>query len=573
MGIQAAKDAPIGKLALAGFALCTCTALAAAAHAQATSGTLIVGPGQTLVIGPGVERHHTGPLVVSGGRLEVNGGKLFLNGSLIVIQSGAVVFDAGEFHHEGEDTHVLLGGVQQGAGDGLLAFRNGGRYHFVQSYVSQHELQARGASRIELDGTEIDCDAGTIPIRLFDDASYTASATHTRTGSWVTWYLQQRSRLSLKGVVNGGDIVFYDAAQIDVRDTIGVMPWLYFPAGSVADLSFPPAAQCEPGNCPLVSKTIDAASVPGIDWSVRIENSALVMWGINSYPGSDVTVRDSALSMAMVRLAGDRIYAVPGEFRNGSTYDYKTFVSLPDRVLRMINTSVRWWKIDVIDQAQARIDDVTFAEMMVKNSGRALVMHSICEGQTIHLGATDDANVYFQDGEVWTYVSAWDRALMVLDRSLVDWHKGQYSYQTRNIAHDRARLYALNSELVALPEAMDAALVTFARLGTFAQEQLETTASTWTAIPGDAWIAKGPASAVVFDRWALAIRAPGASAWTAFATGTTEVREAALAWLRPGLISQPGEYQLRLTLFVRGDDLFTPYPTWAFPAVKTLVVR
>jgi hypothetical protein len=573
MRIQTAIRAPIAERALAGVVLWACTTLAAGAHAQATSGTLLVGPGQTLVIGPGVERHHTGPIIVSGGRIEVNGGKLFLNGSLIVVQNGAVVFDAGELHHEGEDTHVLLGGVQQGAGDGVLAFRNGGRYHFVQSYVSQHELRARGASRIELDGTEIDCDAGTIPIRLFDTASYAATGTHTRSGSWVTWYLQQSARLSLKGVVNAGDIVFYDAARIDVRDTIGVMPWLYFPAGSVADLSFPAAAQCEPGNCPLVSKTIDAGSVHGIDWSVRIENSGLVLWGINSYPGSDVTVRDSALAMAMVRLAADHTYVVNGEFHNGSSYDYKTFASLPDRVLRMIGTSVQWWKVDVIEQAQARIDDISFAEMMVKNSGRALVTRSICEGQTIHLGATDDADLYFQDGEVWTHVSVWDRALLVLERSLVDWRKGQYQYQTRNIAHDRARLYALDSELVSPPEAMDAALVTFARLGTFAQAQLETTASKWTAVAGDAWIATGPGSSVLFDRWTLAIRAAGASGWTTFATGTTEVRDATLAWLRPGLISQPGEYQLKLTLFVRGDEPLTPHPTWAFPAVKTLVVR
>jgi hypothetical protein len=155
-------------------------------------------------------------------------------------------------------------------------------------------------------------------------------------------------------------------------------------------------------------------------------------------PQSDVTVRDSTLAMAMVRLAGDRSYFVPGEFRNGSYYEHKTFTSLPDRVLRMIKTSVQWWKIDVIDNAQAWLDNITFSEMMVKDFGRALVTNSICEGQTIHLGAVDNASVYFQDGEVRTHVSAWDRALMVLDGSLVDWRKGQFQYQTRNIAQSSA---------------------------------------------------------------------------------------------------------------------------------------
>lgn len=563
----------LARSALAGAALAALALLAPSAQAQTTSGLLFVGPGQTVVIGRGAERHHSGPIVVSGGRIEVDGGKLFLDGSLTIVRGGEVVFDAGEFHHEGNDTHVLVGGTKEEDGDGLLALRNGGRYHFVQTYVAQHILQARGASRIELEGTGIDCDAATITIRLFDNASYSATGTRTAKGSWVTWYMQQRSRLSLKSVTNGGDIVFYDAAQIDVRDSVGVMPWLYFPAGSAADLSFPNASSCEPENCPLVSKTIDGTTVPGIDWSVRIESSGLVMWGINSYPGSSVTIRDSALAMAMVRLAADRTYFVQGEFRNGGSYEDKTFASVPDRILRMIDTSVQWWKVDVIGDARARIDGITFSEMMVKNSAAALVTNSICEGQTIHLGAIDDGSVYFQDGEVWTFVSVWQRAFMVLDRTLVDWHKAQVSYQTRNIAHHRSRLYAVNSELVSPPEAMDAALVTFARLGAFGDAPIQGNASTWTPITGSAWIAKGPASGVTFDRWLLAIRAPGAAAWTTFATGTAEVRDERLAWLSPALTPQPGEYELRLTLFVSGDDPLTPYPTWAFPATKKLVVR
>ena len=45
------------------------------------------------------------------------------------------------------------------------------------------------------------------------------------------------------------------------------------------------------------------------------------------------------------------------------------------------------------------------------------------------------------------------------------------------------------------------------------------------------------------------------------------------AVIRPALIWRPGEYELRLSLVVRGDDPGTPYPTWAFPAVKKLIVK
>lgn len=540
----------------------------------------VIGPGQTVTIGQGEEVHRTGPILVSGGRLLVTGGKLFLNGTMSIVQGGAVEFDGAEFHHEGEDTHVFVGGIDLngGGGDGLLAFRNGSRLRWAQSYVSQHELHARNGSRIELEQTRVDCDAATGVVKLYNTSTYSANATTAAKqgefpGCWTTWYMHQDSNLKLDSVHTAGDVVFYDAAQIVVRNTLGIMPWLHFPRGSAADLSFPEASECTPENCPAVSMTIDRNNASGIDWSVQIEESRLVMWGINSYPGSGVTVRDSALAMAMVRFAEDQRYLVLGEFRNGDYHEDRTFASVPDRHLRLVRSSVKWWKLDVIDLAQARMDGVIFAEMVTKNFARAFLTNSICEGQTIHLGALNNSYLYFKDGEVWTHVSAWNQALLVLDGSLVDWNLGEFKYQKRNIAHDRARLYAINSELVSPPEAMESALATFARLGKFTERELNAKARTSTPVEGSAWIVKGPASGVVLDHWVLALRAPGAQNWIEIGRGTHEVRDAQLATIHPMLLWWPGEYELRLSLVVRGDDPGTPYPTWAFPAVKKLIVR
>jgi hypothetical protein len=532
----------------------------------------IIGPGQTVTIGAGAEVHHAGHIVVSGGQLLVNGGKLFLNGSMIVNHGGRVVFDAAEFHHEGEDTHVQVGGSTPEGGDGFLTFRNGRRLRWAQTYVSQHELHGRNNSVIDLESTRIDCDAATGVVKLHDTATFRARlATGAEgggfTGCWTTWYMHQASNLDFDQVQHPGDIVFYDAAQIVVRNTVRIMPWLYFPRGSSAELSFP--GECTPENCPPVSQTLDGST----GWRVQIENSYNVMWGINSYPGSSVTVRDSALTMAMVRFAETQRYLVLGEFKNGESHEDKTFASLHDRHLRLVRSSVKWWKLDVIDAAQARFDDVRFAEMVTKGSARAYLTNSVCEGQTIHLGALDNSYIYFQDGEVWTHVSAWNQAFLVLDRSLVDYTLGPISYQQRNIAHNRARLYAVNSKLRSPPEAMESALVTFARLGTFEQRELQTAARTPTPVAGSAWIAKGPQSTVALERWILALRAPWSQSWTEIARGNHEVRDAELATIHPMLIWWPGEYELRLSLVVRGDDPSTPYPTWAFPAVKKLIVK
>jgi hypothetical protein len=534
----------------------------------------VIGPGQTVTIGQGEEVHRSGPILVNGGQLLITGGKLFLNGTMSIVQGGRVVFDGAEFHHEGEDTHVFVGGINEGGGDGFLTFRNGSRLRWAQSYVSQHELHGRNASVIELERTRVDCDAATGVVKLYNGAKYSAKLTtaakdgETFPGCWTTWYMHQESKLDLESVNVAGDLVFYDAAQIVARKTLGIMPWLYYPRGSSADLSFPDS-DCTPENCPAVSKTLNGST----GWLVQIEDSRHIFWGINSYPGSNVTVRDSKLGMAMVRFAESTSYLVPGEFTNETRYDDKTFASLHDRHLRLINTHVKWWKLDVIDFAQARMDRVTFAEMVTKNSARAYLTNSICEGQVIHLGALNSSYIYFQDGEVWTHVSAWNQAFLVLDRSLVDFNKAPVPHQIRNIAHDRARIYAINSELIQPLEAMESALATFARLGKFTERELQASAGKWTPVEGSAFIVKGPQSKVVLDRWILALRAPGSQEWTEVAQGVHEVRDAQLAMLRPALIWRPGEYDLRLSLVVRNDDPATPYPTWAFPAVKKLIVK
>src|ERR1700741_4730011 len=261
----------------------------------------VIGRGETVTIAAGEEVHRSGPIVVNGGKLLVTGGKLFLNGTMLIVQGGAVVFDGAEFHHEGEDTHVFVGGINADGGDGSLTFRNGSRLRWAQSYVSQHELHGRNNSVIDLERTRVDCDAATGVVKLHDTATYSARLTTAAKagefpGCWSTWYMHQASRLNLDQVNTAGDIVFYDAAQIVVRNTLGIMPWLYFPRGSTADLSFPPS-ECTPEDCPAVSKTLNGST----GWLVQIEESRQVFWVISSSPGSHVTVRDSKLGMSMVR--------------------------------------------------------------------------------------------------------------------------------------------------------------------------------------------------------------------------------------------------------------------------------
>jgi hypothetical protein len=382
---------------------------------------------------------------------------------------------------------------------------------------------------------------------------------------WKTWYLSGQTSLTLENVNIGGDIVFYDSPTMRFVDTVGVMPWLFFDSGAVVDYQFPAGFPSNPSAPVTITFDNSLAGVSGIPWSITMENCTYVAWGINPYPGSDVTVRNSELAMVLFRFVGPGQAQLQGIMQNDSYYDDLT-VPIADRLLRLLNTSVTWWKVDVIEGYDLTADSIIFSEMMVKDDSRALLTNSICEGQTIHLGALHDAFVDFRDGEVWSYVSVWDNATMVLRNSVVDFRKGQYRYQTRNIAHNNARLYCLNTifgyeidPAESEPEAADSGLAMVLNLDGPAAVEPGQTAD----IRGSAWIKTGPLSPVVFNSYVLEVSPEGLAQWETIRSSVSEVKQGILGtWQTSGLPS--GRYRLRLTLWVDGDT--TAYPTDEYPA-------
>ncbi len=202
--------------------------------------------------------------------------------------------------------------------------------------------------------------------------------------------------------------------------------------------------------------------------------------------------------------------------------------------------------------------------MMVKNDGVAYVIDSICEGQTIHLGVQHRAMLVFESGEVWSYVSAWDDATMVLKNSLVDWKLGRFIYQTRNIAHGNSRLYCINSWLRSPPEALDAALVLFVAI-----DRLSVVTPGRLGIRGSAWIGTGSSSPASFERYRLEFSKEGDEDWSLIEDSVRPVDSDELGvWDIADLSA--GRYTLRLTVWTRNDDWSKP--THAYPAVRTVTL-
>lgn len=191
----------------------------------------------------------------------------------------------------------------------------------------------------------------------------------------------------------------------------------------------------------------------------------------------------------------------------------------------------------------------------------------------------DDAVVYFKGGEVWSYVSTWGNATMILDDASVDHTKAEYLYQYTNIAHQKSRLYAVNSDFVspaddpggALPRAVDAALVMFARLA----DLPEAPTKGWIPIRGQAWVDSGPSNFATFARYTLSVRPKGGRLWRQIRQGIRPAREQRiLGWWNPSLMGlKAGNYEIALTVEVAGDDPAAERPTHDFPAIREIVLN
>ncbi len=512
---------------------------------------LIIGdePGEVFEIDSKTEFYHTGGIMVTGeGKLVVKG-TLYQTGNVYITENGTFMVDGGEFHIDGHDTNVYVDK------NGSCIFQNNALLHYVQHYVSQHNLIGMDNSQFEFKNSRIDCDGSVEFVHLVDNASYRAY--NTTFTDWTTWYLYDETSLFLEQVNYAGDIVIYDSPTMHFKDTQFLMPWLYLGDGAFMDFQFPAE--------PTVNITIDSTSegVSGIPWTLTMETCSHIAWGVNPYPGSDVTVRDSHLTMVLFRFAGEGTFDLQGIMQNNSYYKDVT-IPVKDRNFRLVNTSVKWWKVDVVDDFQLYADSLVFSEMVLKDNGRAYLTNSICEGQTIHVGAKDNSFLYFEKGEVWSYVSVWGNAVMVLSDSLVDWEKGEFIYQKLNIAHGNSRLYCLNSVLKSKPEAYDSALVVFASLtgpdtGNISEE---------ISVSGSAWIDTGPESGVTFSRYQLWWTKNG-SDWVLIERSEKEVEDSILGvWNTEGLA--PGEYNLQLMIWV--DNSGSDNPPDAYPVYRKITL-
>ncbi|MGB9590651.1 MAG: T9SS type A sorting domain-containing protein, partial [Candidatus Hydrothermia bacterium] len=219
---------------------------------------------------------------------------------------------------------------------------------------------------------------------------------------------------------------------------------------------------------------------------------------------------------------------------------------LADRHLRFVNTYIWWWNWKPAGNSVLYMDSCMFGEMVGEDSSETYATRSTCDGATIHLSSQDNSFLQFTDGQVWSFVSSWQRSTLLLKNTYVF---PLWPYQALNIAHGHSFMLCVNSRFEVQPFALDTALVMFSSLDTL------DTATVGSVVPvtGSAWCSPGPENPVRFKRYRLYWAESETQNWQLIKDSTGDVHGDTLGlWNTSGLL--PGDYDLRLTVWDDAGD-------------------
>lgn len=479
---------------------------------QPSAADIIVGPGRdTMVIKTNTTQR----------------GSIFVIGYGVLIVDGAMLSIAG---------HIGASGL------GKVYFRNGARLHFDQQFVAQYYVFLTDYALFEATDATVDANSVMHFIELHKNSTYIAK--RTLFPDWTFRKMFDRSSLILEDIKHCGDLMIGDSSFVQYTRCDTLMPWFPNPSGSFFSIQFP-----DPNFVAHFELSKNTPGVNGINYSVIIDSCRQCWWSLESFPQSNVTIRNSTIRGCALRIPGNDSMFVKGI----SNYQLHANLTVPltDRQLKFENTYITWWNWYPMDKTIFRMDSCLFSEMIGKGKSVTYATSSIHDGMTIMLGAIDTALVVYANGVSQAFVSSWDYSTLLLINSIV---QPLRPYQSTNIAHKHSNMLCVNSKFVSLPFAMDTALVMFAAIDEIPPTQVSATIT----VRGSAWIHAGPFNPTKFKYYRLYWSPLFTSDWKLIRNSFLPISDTTLGvWSTSGLTS--GNYLLRLTLFDDAGDSLTAY--------------
>lgn len=406
--------------------------------------------------------------------------------------------------------------------------------YIPQQYFYERSLIVADKGKVQYRHTTLD-HSGLSHNLVITDSAMVEMEDVTNIG-FTTCGLYSKSNIRINGTNQAGEFILTENAILDFTNANTVLLWHQVTSGGVFNKTFPN------GNSG-VNYQINSSSpgVTGIQYNVNLTNCSDVMWGLMPLNNSDITISNSAVRSIGLWFMGSDTIAVNGLVDNTNYTDFTA--NLPDRHLRLVNSSVMTWSLYSMQSSTINVSGCILGE--IGSMGRSVV-----NTQNIMV---DGSGGYFWAGDT-SFIIAWGNSATCSIRS----DKNGIFVFAYSVMTNGAALALGNSILICIQSTLPDDPIPYWG-GVAWMENINRAAPAFTdtlvTVTGSAWIDRGPLSYLMDFAWyELYYQKSGETQWTLVKERTArEVRNDTLAvWNTYGLPA--GAYTLKLLVCDNSPD-------------------
>ncbi len=400
-------------------------------------------------------------------------GNYFLDGDIFIVNNGILNIDSADFKINGNISIF---------GHGQLNV-NGGTFTVMQNYIYEHNAWAIQAGKMRFKGVTFQASGQSWSNAFVDSAYYLLEDCKIQDG-FITTVVANDARADIENTYLPGEFLCFYNADLRIKNSDLFLVWLILPDSSHVDYSLPGDS--------LIDNWVFSDILPGIEnipYTVAIDSSTNVMWGIMSMTGSEATFRDSEFrTIGLIFTSPDSIM-VKNITNDSEHIDDK--IEIPDRSLRLINSKVHTWSFYAQKESRLTVENCVFGELLAQDSSGVFVINSVCDGTGGYLGAFSQSELIVFGSLIRTQVIARDNSVLVGAEAAF--------WGSEIIADEYGIMLIANTATAVEPEAHSSAMIFEARV-----PQIDGLVDDEVPIVGTARLLKGPENPIQFLGYELA---------------------------------------------------------------------
>ncbi len=472
--------------------------------------TLIIGdtPAETLRI-TGIWSHDGPIFVMNDGVLIVDNAYITINGNLYILNSGKVLIDS---------SYVL----------------------YPQVYFYQYGIIVAQNGEYVIQNSTTDFGGFTFGTAVMDSARYIERSVINRNFTTLV-ALGDNPYIEISNTDNVGEIVVSQRGRYIIKNSDTILVWFRMPRGCTVSVSLPYADTVW-----HFSFDSTLSGVSGIEYSVIIDTTTSVMWGMIVEDSSYVMLTNSYIRSIGLLFMGRDTVNVSGIVGDNTYSSYTLPVS--DRYIYLDNTYVRTFSLYPTDTSVVYVRGSILGEILTMGNSYAEITSSYVDGSGGYLGSSENSVSLSAFVSITANIKSFDNSILFFIYS------SQAGLFGQNVASGKSILVIGQSSLLDYPTVYDSAFAWVSNIKSPATAPINSLVD----IEGDAYGESGPLGSFLrFVHYSLRYQKLGDSTWYPIIEGvSTPAKDGVLAtWNTTGL--EPGAYLLSLTTKVSTGDSIT----------------